>query len=595
MKIFYCLLPLLFARLNIFCLAVSVNQFSQRLIGALSIKADLGLLEQIPSEFTAFNISLALDLIEEAIQNNVLNQDIKIAFSPGVGTVILHHCFNLLYGHRESTEISFKLQEIIFNALDLLPSDENVLSSEYLIGDIKNVYWKDPPLIFKSFALRQISLMKHLIEFTASIDSVAKGSEESACLTNSFSNLLSDKKQETWIYKIWNDMYSILSEEVVPLAKLLLHAKAILKQSNAPTIEMATNLLQSATLARSGKPVISPKELFYHSSTFMTTVLPFVASVGSSDNTTVGVELVDIMSSLGDVIQSTIQGPILNHAMNLLSNSNTAVLGKETAERIVYFLTTSVTRSPLHALFLAGPGASSLFAGITKFVSALESFSRDNNYHDWLSEIKKKLSDGIFGASSVDARGHSPFSYYLDRWARSAESSTNSQAVRSLSDSLGVDYDLEVLLYHGKAPYPSEKLFPKHGEQETQDEEKDFDDDYDGGWNPARLNLGDKISDSRCDILEVWSNNNSLPSIDEFFSRFVNTATPVIFRFNETAERHHRAILDQLKGRAKLRFKQPRIESVRQTFRKENLLQKFGQVTVPVAVIPYAGKEAFSF
>lgn len=121
-----------------------------------------------------------------------------------------------------------------------------------------------------------------------------------------------------------------------------------------------------------------------------------------------------------------------------------------------------------------------------------------------------------------------------------------------------------------------------------------------GGWNPERLTIFDEIvstddssapsvldedvndsssssstSSSKqyyapCDILEIWDVDN-LPNVDEFFVRYINTATPVVFR-----------------GAALKKSSQ--MYKLRQKFAKKKFVRNYGTVQVTASTLPYAGK-----
>ena len=119
-----------------------------------------------------------------------------------------------------------------------------------------------------------------------------------------------------------------------------------------------------------------------------------------------------------------------------------------------------------------------------------------------------------------------------------------------------------------------------------------------GGWNPSRLTIFDEahsskddvptvetISDDdvkmesnstskqqyydRCDILEIW--DGDLPNAEEFFVRYINTATPVVFRgaaLKKTAQMYQ----------------------LREKFSKKKFVRNYGSVQVTASTLPYSGK-----
>ena len=567
------------------------------LVGSLNLQADLGL-EEFKNIQYRLNISHARHLTTLALRFKEEN-DTNFSLQFGLGTVLLHHSFNLLHGYRDNKDFTVELGHIIREIIQLLPHSESIHLPVAAAATVVNVYSNDPPLIFKSFSLRQLSITKLLLEFShqnelASAEVSLDGSSNAHAINVDLAHLLLDNTKRDWLSRLFSDIYSVPSEELVPLAKLLLHARSLVKQTGPKTSDdvtamaRATQLLRRATLSRAGKPVISPTELCSHSQTFNSIILPFVASAGDAEDSIIGVELLDIMASLGEVVDVTVHAPIVNYIIELLRRTETNLLGKEAADRLVDLLTSSANRSPLHALFLAGPGAAAMMAGLTRLVSAMGAFSVEHDEQGWMERVKNRLVHGIFGSVSADIRGHHPFSYYFHRWSKVADWHDYSRTVRALAAAIGVDFDKEIKILADREEPSSHK---PSDSTHSGDDFLSFDDEDngDGGWDPARLTVGGKEDGDRCDILEVWSENNSLPDSREFFARFVNTATPVIFRFNETAASQHDAIRKKLKGRAKLRFRQPRVESVRSSLQRDVFLQKFGQIVVPVSSIPYAG------
>lgn len=98
-----------------------------------------------------------------------------------------------------------------------------------------------------------------------------------------------------------------------------------------------------------------------------------------------------------------------------------------------------------------------------------------------------------------------------------------------------------------------------------------------GGWDPTLLSeftLDDSSAaspssspSSRCDILEVW-NATQLSDGETFFSRYINTGTPVIFRglaLHSTETLH----------------------SLRSSFSRDLFLKRFGALEVQASTLPY--------
>jgi len=481
------------------------------------------------------------------------------------------------------------------NTISLLPTGENIHSSKNKFKPdvvVANIYWKDPPLIFKSFLMRELSLTKAFIEYDSSKFSVnidANGISSTSGMSVDFVTLLMDPEKEIWLRKLLVDMYSILSVETVPLAKLLLHAKSFISPSSTPIANLTEHtkaLITGATLSRSGKPVISPLYLFSYSATFNSVIIPMIATIETTANATIGVDLLNIMRSFGEVVNATVHSPIVNYISKLLKDSALSpIYGQVSFKRFIQLLSTPSNednhRSPLHALFLAGPSAASMINGLCDLIETASSIA-DNDWQADVVNVKKVLHEAIFGVKSVDSRGHTPFSYFLTRWIKSNSSEGSSESIKKLALLIGIDYD-EAIRNHTTSPVTDESEFFNAGNDLDISQQSSS-----GGWDTSSIDLADS---TRCDITEVWSDDNVLPNSREFFEKYVNTATPVVFRYNWTASLVRQEKLKQLKGRSRRKFvlKQPRIDTVRQSLRKDVFLDQFGSVVVPVSVIPYAG------
>eukprot|EP01035_Chromulina_nebulosa_P057623 gene57623-78951_t len=212
------------------------------LVGALNLQADLGL-EEFKNIQYRLNISHARQLTTLALRFKNENET-NFSLQFGMGTVLLHHCFNLLHGYRDNKDLTLELGHIINEIIQLLPYNENIhLHLPVATATVANVYAKDPPLIFKSFSLRQLSLTKLLIDFSyhdelASVEVSVDGSSDARINLN-LAHLLLDNIKKDWLIKLFSDTYSVLSEELVPLAKLLLHARSLVKQTGPTTSDTA--------------------------------------------------------------------------------------------------------------------------------------------------------------------------------------------------------------------------------------------------------------------------------------------------------------------------------------------------------------------
>jgi hypothetical protein len=249
-------------------------------------------------------------------------------------------------------------------------------------------------------------------------------------------------------------------------------------------------------------------------------------------------------------------------------------------------------------------------SGYLKIVSSFHSLWKEYEEHSrlsnnteqsvGLSDFKKRIYQGL---QSRDYRGHTPLSYALLRFG---EDSEIFKRFYSFLDSFHhSSHRHHHLPYHthliptlsskgNKSVEINFEINPSTGQLHYSQAELLSDD---GGWQTARVLLSpsdnsfrsSKFSDSavitesintdyqpsssglpsenavnnsrkgRCDILEIW--NEPLPDAGEFFEKYINTATPVIFR--------NAGLLSNEK-----------MSSLRSTFRKDYFMKRFGRLKV---------------
>jgi hypothetical protein len=165
---------------------------------------------------------------------------------------------------------------------------------------------------------------------------------------------------------------------------------------------------------------------------------------------------------------------------------------------------------------------------------------------------------------SADARGHSPISYAIMRFSRSSPSVA---AVRRLCEAVGADLDaaaadaLSAGVLRG-ASQPASASAATAGDSGEDS----------GGWHAARLpGLSVGAVDSR--VAEVFA--ATLPTNKDFFRQYLNTGTPAIFR--------------QAVAPSPPAHRTASASTLRQVFQRGAFLDRYGNITVPAATIPYAG------
>jgi len=442
---------------------------------------------------------------------------------------LLHHLLNL---HRTFTSARDKadLLDIFVAALDVG-------------ADPSTPYKEDPPLIFKAILLKEMHLCKKIVSSSASV----------------VHSLLFGKTQ--WSSMFVTHLYSLPSESV-PLAKLLLHADTIIRekgQSAMGGLDGIKKLLSGASL---GKPAVKSADLAVHSTTYER----ILTTLGADNEGKI--RLLDIISSLDELaasVHESLVAVLLEDAASALRFVQ-VITDADQMARTAY----PMGRNALHFLCLSGGSAmlgqlGRLLLGLREDVE-----SADVHTDGTASASVAVICDELFrkALTTADRRGHTPISYAVMRFSAA---SPVAFALRSLCAQLGLDFDQEVAYVRERgilrAPAPGGETTPTS----TVDRAVP-----DGGWRTTRFAASAAVGKPDPRVVEVDS-AVLLPSNKEFFARYLNAGSPVIFR---------RSTAPAVTGGGAA---SDSVSVTQGVFRKDNFLSGYGDITVPAATIPYAG------
>ncbi|KAJ1405088.1 hypothetical protein B484DRAFT_483427 [Ochromonadaceae sp. CCMP2298] len=362
------------------------------------------------------------------------------------------------------------------------------------------VYGGDPPLLFKSVLVRELNLTK----------SIAERSPEA--VTAMFMD-------GVWAKRLLSFLYAIPAESV-PLVKLLLHADTIVShrgQDVSGGVAGVQRMLEGASL---GKPAVRALDLALHSPAFR----GIVAQLGAGG---LRIPLLAVVGAL-DETAAAAHGALLGAA----SGRPQAARGLFAAIGVVDAAT---RRNALH--FLGISGGAVMLMQLEHFLQGLSQAHMQEGSAALRAALQQR-----------DRRGHSPVSYAVLRFSAA---SPIGAAMQSLCTALGADFDALAIIPFAPASAPTAVHVPEVLENSAESSGPGS-----GGWSAQRLGAGDL---AECGVLEV---SGSLPSNREFFARYVNTGTPVVFR-----------------GAAK---------GLQELFERERFVKAYGDFLVPAAAIPYA-------
>lgn len=494
---------------------------------------------------------------------------------------LMHHFLNVFLLHQKNPQEKKLLMKIIHQSIEM--------------GlDITVPFKDDPPVYYKALFIKEFALTRHMINHNPKIflaDIIARSHK---------------------LHKFLKMLYS-LTPEIIPMTKLVLHIQKIMEViyedfrssqlQTAPTSSTETVFNGTAVLhhllesARLDKPTVKPFELWQASQTY-DLIVRRIAQPQYSNQTTLNVlKLSSIQESLNDLVYSIFQALVssfqfserkyvaVEHLLEIhllideqrrnlfhfLTMSNSILILRELIglwEAYYHHATTASSVSPSSSqqeieIGLEGIVIDDKEHGIKAEVEVEES--------EELQELRKRILRGL---TSKDHRGHTPLSYAVMRYG------TDSQIAFMFRDFLEL-FQSKDDIDHIYIPSPTDSIAAESSEGLSEaGSGQPSSDAIDkpplqnvttdlGGWDELRIIDEKDQGKERCDVLEVW--DEALPDAETFFRKYINTATPVIFR-----------------GAALL--PEEEMSKLRKIFSKEVFLRKYGKLKVSTSPIPYGGK-----
>lgn len=414
-------------------------------------------------------------------------------------TPVLHHMLNMYFRSRD-VGARKDLVQLMLHCVDAGVTVEEPFGS-------------DPSVLFKALAMREMNLARAL--------AAASGAPLATRL-------------------LLTHLYS-LPCELVPLAKLLLHANTIVSRNAAGLagfggVEGVKRLVASASLGAQSKPAVKGDDLAALSVVFTN----LVAAFGSSDYRLSLTQLIAVLDEVaGTTHQHLLTAPSLSETLAVLQEAESAAEGS--------------LRNGLHHLGIAG--ATHMIGQLAEAAKAAA--------HD--GEPGRAALEALAQAlGALDVHGMAPASYALARFGPQSEAFL---ALLSLCQALPLQ-----LLDVCDVDHPAALVERARGKAERragverevgvtgvalQPPEEDY---VGGGWDAARLDPELAGDAGRCDIVEV---HGPPPSRSEFYRDYVLTSTPVVFRGAARGQRLERA------------------------FERGAFLKAYGNDQVDVGAIPY--------
>lgn len=355
-------------------------------------------------------------------------------------------------------------------------------------------------------------------------------------------------------------LYSIPAD-VVPITKFLLFMRNLAREvhsrdpSKGSPYDVAQHLIHVGQL---DKPTVKPIDLALYSPTF-TSIVRHLTNISSSNTTTQMVALKDIQASLTEASAKLLE--TLLKVLREKSENRQAIAFERFVD--LHLITNQQGRNAFHMLCMSRATAIiRILQGV--FIPLMQSY-----------DLAKRVLQNI--ESVADERGHSAISYCRMRYGHSSMNSIENDGdvmyameefMRELkkgfqngSNSSDVEVNVNVGLA-GEQSITASIADVTSASIVNKSEQSQRGNSYTGGWSTDQLRLPTAYSAPACDIMEVHA--TSLPSAEDFFARYINTATPVIFR-GAAITLPHRAHL-----------------------RKDVFLKKYGTAPATSASIPYS-------
>ena len=382
-------------------------------------------------------------------------------------------------------------------------------------------------------------------------------------------------------------LYSVPCD-AVPLAKLLLHAHSIIKnlpkgRKSLGGKEGVKNFVNNAKLPIGSKASVRGSDMSMLSKTYNN----LLSKLGTNSLTESGIlltEIIDILDQVSTPVHEYVLLPRDGDNVLIADDANPEMKADAGALEFKTDWLLEIDeygRNPLHILMLSG-------SKIMLF-SVIDKATYDHKDKGGV-DIEKKLKF-VKALSMKDNRGNTPMDYFLQRYSElkrggsgndgsgdvgvGGKGNSNNKVTSQYVDRKEIIDQLKTLLSSVNIPFDSIVSFDamklescsasSTNEGKIMNKNEENDDLNTGGWNTAKIDEKHlkNIDLTRCDIPQITVNDFTGL---ELFEKYINTGTPVMLRG--------------------LALNSP----IRQAFTKDNLLAKFGTESVPIAVLPYAGR-----
>lgn len=433
----------------------------------------------------------------------------RLNLGAGADMPPLHFLLNMYFKNRDS-EMRKALVLLMLKCIDAG-------------SDVKEQFGKDPSVIFKALVMREMNLAKALAA-AAAANTTSADREDPLLVTRS----------------LLTQLYSVPCE-LVPLAKLLLHANTIVSRNAKGLVGFGgvdgiKRLISSANLGVQSKPAVKGDDLAALSGLFT----DLISAFGSSK---FQLNLKQLISVLDEVAASIHQQLIFSASRRGGLAPVLAVLAE--SEEITL-------RNGFHNLGISG--ASIMINQL------IEETQRERARNENSVESLEKLSQSLV---AHDVYGMLPSSYALARFGGKSDiyramlrlCHLVSEALYEVCAGL---HPIRLTMKASKASILSTQTEVDVSGEGALRQTINVGDD--GGWNTNRLKDEFAGDVNRCDILEVY---DVPPSSEVFHRDYVLTSTPVIFR--SAAKGKH----------------------LQEAFRKDAFLSVYGADLVDVGAIPY--------
>lgn len=383
---------------------------------------------------------------------------------------------------------------------------------------VEEPFGSDPSVLFKALAMREMNLARAL--------AAASGAPLATRL-------------------LLTHLYS-LPCELVPLAKLLLHANTIVSRNAAGLAGFGgvlgvKRLVASASLGAQSNPAVKGDDLVALSTAFT----DMLSAFGSSHYRLSLTQLITVLDQVaGTTHQHLLSAPTLPVTLAALQEVDDGAEGS--------------LRNGLHHLGIAG--ATHMIGQLAEAAKAARAVEgREGGGTAALEALSLAMG-------ALDAHGMTPSSYALARFGPQSEAYLALQSLcqavlpslMQLGGCMGGDHPADLAQTAQDKARRGRRGEVGVGVSGSMQQQVD---DYDGGgWDTVRLPQDLAGDPGRCDIVEV---HGPPPPREQFYRDYVLTSTPVVFRGAARGQRLERA------------------------FERQAFLRAYGDDQVEVGAIPY--------